>query len=89
MRRLETERFSEHYMVREIVEADICEVFAFCRTNPFFYETVGGRSVTQEDIRRDMRLLPQAKHFWIKNSFDAIEEISHIYGEMVVAERSL
>lgn len=63
MRRLETERFSEHYMVREIVEADICEVFAFCRTNPFFYETVGGRSVTQEDIRRDMRLLPQAKHF--------------------------
>lgn len=168
MKRLGIERFSEKYHVRAMEEKDIEELFAFCRTNPFFYE-MGGREVTREDIRRDMMLLPQgkdgdskyyvgfydrghltavldlidgypdettayigffmvdgrdsgcgigtrivdelcsglkqsgfstvrlayekdnpqAKHFWVKNSFLKINEVSHPYGNMIVAERSL
>lgn len=168
MKRLGIDRFSEKYLVRAMEEKDIEELFAFCRTNPFFYE-MGGREVTRADIQRDMVLLPQgkesdskyyvgfydgdhltavldlidgypdettayigffmvdgkisgcgigthivdelcgalkrmgflsvrlaydkdnpqAKHFWIKNSFCKVNEVSHPYGNMIVAMRSL
>lgn len=32
---------------------------------------------------------PQASHFWIKNGFCAVREVSHEYGGMVLARRTL
>lgn len=60
MKRLEAKRFSKKYHVREMTEKDIGELYAFCRTNPFFYE-MGGQEVTKADIQRDMTLLPPGK----------------------------
>ena len=54
---LDIDRLFKRYKVKRFRDDDIDEIFSFCMTNPFYYEMCGN-TITKDNIRKDLKLLP-------------------------------